>query len=223
MFYSIFVSFSAVPIGDGSAVDSTPPYVFVSDSFSDSSYSGQSALDYLSSLGFSIVDSAQVNFPPNYPVLENYLALDYSNFNPSLDVYYLSGDVVFVKDNSPIPLTPTGFNHFYDGSLSIISLSPSEVIFVKSPSVDYQSIVSSVLATSFVEVSLNGSNGAKFKDGDIVEVQGFPSQYEVLASQYIVNNENTGTIMYKVKDVNTGMIHYVPQVFLRGVSNDTNS
>ncbi len=105
----------------------------------------------------------------------------------------------------------------FDGKSLLIfpsGLFPSSSLDVSNLEEVLTNALNNVINQKFIETSLNGSNGAKFKDGDVVKIKGFPSIYKVLASQYIVNNDNVGTIMYKVEDTQTGQIHYVPQVFL---------
>ncbi len=211
MFYQVNIFLGVDPSG------STVVNVDVNYNGSSSTYQGQQAIDYLTSLGFSLVDSSSVSFPSGFTPPVNYIVLDVSNFNPNLDVFEIYGSVFFVLNGSLVGSPDSSDFHFYYKDLSVFGYDWQDIFISKSPNVDYSALVSDVLATSFVETSLNGSNGAKYKDGDIVQIQGFPSQYEILASQYITNNENTGTIMYKVKDVNTGSIHYIPQVFILGV------
>jgi len=47
--------------------------------------------------------------------------------------------------------------------------------------------------------SLNGSNGARFKDGEKVKVEGYFEFWEVLGSYLVLTDENVMTVIYQLK------------------------
>ena len=158
---------------------------------------------------------------------ESQRLLDFTNFSSSVPVVFqfsVSNFSVKYKDYS----ISDGLNYF-DDSIYILKNQVGYVVstkFLLSSSRStgivseetlrnvVQDVLNNILSNRFVEVSLDGSNGAKFKDGDVVKVKGFLGDFKVVASQYIVNNDNVATVMYKVQDLQTNKIHYVPQVFL---------
>ena len=60
--------------------------------------------------------------------------------------------------------------------------------------------------------SLNGSNGAKFKDGAKVKILNFEGVWEVLFSTTIVADENVLSVIYQVKQDDNVM--FIPEVYL---------
>jgi len=65
---------------------------------------------------------------------------------------------------------------------------------------------------NITDLSLNGSNGAKFVDGEKVVIDGYSGIWEVVGSIQALVDENNLTIMYKVKKDNKAMI--VPSAFV---------
>ena len=71
---------------------------------------------------------------------------------------------------------------------------------------DVSNLLDEKLSNILAMVSLNGSNGAKFKDGDKVLVKGYIGDWQVLSSHIILTAENTNTIVYQVKQGNRIML-----------------
>jgi len=77
---------------------------------------------------------------------------------------------------------------------------------------DVSNLLDEKLSNILAMVSLNGSNGAKFKDGDKVLVKGYIGDWEVLSSHIILTADNTNTIVYQVKQNDRIML--VPASFV---------
>ena len=77
---------------------------------------------------------------------------------------------------------------------------------------DITNLLDEKLSNVLAMVSLNGSNGAKFKDGDKVLVKGYIGDWEVLSSHIILTAENTNTVVYQVKQDKRVML--VPASFV---------
>ena len=86
------------------------------------------------------------------------------------------------------------------------------VVSAMNNALDVSTLLDEKLSNILAMVSLNGSNGAKFKDGDKVLVKGYIGDWQVLSSHIILTAENTNTIVYQVKQGNRIML--VPASFV---------
>ena len=86
------------------------------------------------------------------------------------------------------------------------------VVNAMNNALDVSSLLDEKLSNVLAMVSLNGSNGAKFKDGDKVLVKGYIGDWEVLSSHIILTADNTNTIVYQVKQNDRIML--VPASFV---------
>lgn len=133
--------------------------------------------------------------------------------------YYDGSGVVVFTDGDVYP-----FNIFYDG----VRLDRSGYVYYDFPSFYVICVFSAVVVVPKSSVSsgsvsvnvdglvgdLDGSFGAKFKTGDIVNVLNYPGDYFVLGSFPILNNDNVLTVFYLLKSMDDRYI-YVPQVFVK--------
>ena len=128
-----------------------------------------------------------------------------------LDVF--DKKIVEIEDNF------TNFAFSVDNSLSSLGDDLKEKInsllalieFFKD-GLDITNLLDEKLSNVLAMVSLNGSNGAKFKDGDKVLVKGYIGDWEVLSSHIILTAENTNTVVYQVKQDKRVML--VPASFV---------
>jgi len=79
---------------------------------------------------------------------------------------------------------------------------------------DISNLIDEKLSNVLQMQSLNGSNGAKYKDGELVTIDNYSGSWEVLGSYLVLTDNNTITILYQVKQKDRVML--VPSAFLGG-------
>ena len=73
-------------------------------------------------------------------------------------------------------------------------------------------LIDEKISNVFALKSLNGSNGAKFKDGEIVSVKGYSGSWEVVGSYFTLTADNVVTVIYQVKQSDRVML--VPSAYV---------
>ncbi len=73
-------------------------------------------------------------------------------------------------------------------------------------------LIDEKISNVFALKSLNGSNGAKFKDGEIVSVKGYSGFWEVVGSYFTLTADNVVTVIYQVKQSDRVML--VPSAYV---------
>ena len=88
----------------------------------------------------------------------------------------------------------------FDGKLDLLKIA-------KIPE-----LIDEKISNVFALKSLNGSNGAKFKDGEIVSVKGYSGSWEVVGSYFTLTSDNVVTVIYQVKQSDRVML--VPSAYV---------
>lgn len=141
------------------------------------------------------------------------ICLDFAYYDGSGVVVFTDGDVYpFNIFYDGVRLDRSGYVYYDFGSFYVVCVFSAVVVVPKSSGSSGSSGSVSFNIDGLVG-DLNGSFGAKFKTGDIVNVVNYSGDYVVLGSFPILNADNVLTIFYLLKSPDDRYI-YVPQVFV---------